>query len=107
MPHEKPMDGIVAVMLSPFDSSGAIDYASLSRLIGWYIDNGVDVRFAVCGRPEAGAIRMPGAVSSAAVGQRTRCLRPDRTLRAVQGRLLRSRSHRAQAEHRRRIAAGH
>lgn len=42
------MDGIVAVMLTPFDNKGAIDYASLARLIDWYIANGVDVLFAAC-----------------------------------------------------------
>ncbi|MTJ83107.1 MAG: dihydrodipicolinate synthase family protein [Telmatospirillum sp.] len=44
----KSMDGIVAVMLTPFDNKGAIDYASLARLIDWYIANGVDVLFAAC-----------------------------------------------------------
>ena len=44
----KSMDGIVAVMLTPFDNDGAVDYGSLSRLIDWYVANGVDVLFAVC-----------------------------------------------------------
>ena len=44
----KPIDGIVAVMLTPFDAEGAIDYPSLARLIEWYIANKVDVLFAVC-----------------------------------------------------------
>jgi len=42
------MNGIVAVMLTPFDDNGAVDYGSLSRLTDWYIANGVDVLFAVC-----------------------------------------------------------
>jgi 4-hydroxy-tetrahydrodipicolinate synthase len=44
----KSLQGIVAVMLTPFDNNGAVDYGSLSRLIDWYIANGVDVLFAVC-----------------------------------------------------------
>lgn len=44
----KSIDGIVAVMLTPFDAKGAVDAASLSRLVDWYIANGVDVLFAVC-----------------------------------------------------------
>lgn len=44
----RPIEGIVAVMLTPFDSDGAIDYGSLPRLIDWYIANGVDVLFATC-----------------------------------------------------------
>ena len=44
----KSIDGIVAVMLTPFDTEGAIDYGSLARLIDWYIDNRVDVLFAAC-----------------------------------------------------------
>ncbi|MCB8878036.1 dihydrodipicolinate synthase family protein [Acidisoma silvae] len=42
------LDGIIAVMLTPFHDDGGIDYGSLSRLIDWYIANGVDVLFAVC-----------------------------------------------------------
>jgi 4-hydroxy-tetrahydrodipicolinate synthase len=44
----KTFEGIVAVMLTPFSESGAVDYGSLSRLIDWYIANGVNVLFAVC-----------------------------------------------------------
>ncbi|MDR3436937.1 dihydrodipicolinate synthase family protein [Telmatospirillum sp.] len=44
----KPMNGIVAVMLTPFKDDGTVDYDSLARLIDWYIANGVDVLFAVC-----------------------------------------------------------
>lgn len=42
------MNGIVAVMLTPFHNDGTIDYDSLARLIEWYIANGVDVLFAAC-----------------------------------------------------------
>ena len=45
---EKKIEGIVAVMLTPFHENGEIDYESVIRLIDWYIDNGVDALFAVC-----------------------------------------------------------
>jgi 4-hydroxy-tetrahydrodipicolinate synthase len=45
---ETVIEGIVAVMLTPFDEdSGAIDYAGLERLIEWYLQNGSDALFAV------------------------------------------------------------
>ena len=42
------IDGIVSVMLTPYNEDGGIDYPGLERLIDWYIENGVDVLFAVC-----------------------------------------------------------
>jgi len=39
--------GIIPVMLTPFTESNAIDYASLEKLIEWYIANGADALFAV------------------------------------------------------------
>lgn len=44
----KKIEGIVPVMLTPFNENGAIDYDSLSKLIDWYLDNGADALFAVC-----------------------------------------------------------
>ena len=41
------IEGIVPVMLTPFDADGAIDYAGLERLIEWYIAHGSDALFAV------------------------------------------------------------
>ncbi|MFM0549604.1 dihydrodipicolinate synthase family protein [Paraburkholderia sediminicola] len=41
------IEGIVPVMLTPFDDTGAIDYAGLERLIEWYIAHGSDALFAV------------------------------------------------------------
>ncbi|WP_118178648.1 dihydrodipicolinate synthase family protein [Paraburkholderia phosphatilytica] len=41
------IEGIVPVMLTPFDDSGAIDYAGLERLIEWYLAHGADALFAV------------------------------------------------------------
>jgi len=44
----KKIEGIVAVMLTPFHEDGSIDEAGLGRLIEWYLANGVDVLFAAC-----------------------------------------------------------
>ncbi|HFT8005334.1 TPA: dihydrodipicolinate synthase family protein [Burkholderia cenocepacia] len=41
------IEGIVPVMLTPFDDAGAIDYAGLERLIEWYLTHGSDALFAV------------------------------------------------------------
>ncbi|TKC78077.1 dihydrodipicolinate synthase family protein [Trinickia terrae] len=41
------IEGIVPVMLTPFDEAGAIDYAGLERLIEWYLAHGSDALFAV------------------------------------------------------------
>ncbi|NHL66123.1 dihydrodipicolinate synthase family protein [Burkholderia ambifaria] len=41
------IEGIVPVMLTPFDDAGAIDYAGLERLIEWYLAYGADALFAV------------------------------------------------------------
>ncbi|MET3625116.1 dihydrodipicolinate synthase family protein [Burkholderia ambifaria] len=41
------IQGIVPVMLTPFDDAGAIDYAGLERLIEWYLAHGADALFAV------------------------------------------------------------
>ncbi|WP_175921997.1 dihydrodipicolinate synthase family protein [Burkholderia latens] len=41
------IEGIVPVMLTPFDDAGAIDYAGLARLVEWYLAHGSDALFAV------------------------------------------------------------
>ncbi|MBN3851113.1 MULTISPECIES: dihydrodipicolinate synthase family protein [Burkholderiaceae] len=41
------IEGIVPVMLTPFDDTGAIDYPGLERLIEWYLAHGSDALFAV------------------------------------------------------------
>src|SRR5258706_7739342 len=41
------IEGIVPVMLTPFNEKGDIDYAGLERLIEWYLDKGADALFAV------------------------------------------------------------
>jgi 4-hydroxy-tetrahydrodipicolinate synthase len=45
--HAGVVEGIVPVMLTPFDDNGAIDYAGLERLIEWYLQHGADALFAV------------------------------------------------------------
>lgn len=42
------IEGIVPVMLTPFDTSGAIDYSGLENLIEWYLAHGCNALFAVC-----------------------------------------------------------
>ncbi|HTZ65915.1 MAG TPA: dihydrodipicolinate synthase family protein [Roseiarcus sp.] len=44
----RAVSGIVPVMLTPFTDEGGVDYASLERLIEWYLANGADALFAVC-----------------------------------------------------------
>ena len=44
----KKIEGIVPVMLTPFTPDDQIDYPGLSRLIDWYLAQGVDALFAVC-----------------------------------------------------------
>ncbi len=44
--------GIWPVMLTPFDERGGIDYDCYRKLIDWYISQGVDGIFAVCGSSE-------------------------------------------------------
>ena len=59
----KPIEGIVSVMLTPFDQGGGIDYASLGRLIEWYIAHRVDVLFAVCQSSEMFALSLEERVA--------------------------------------------
>ncbi|HXE23567.1 MAG TPA: dihydrodipicolinate synthase family protein [Roseiarcus sp.] len=44
----RAVSGIVPVMLTPFTDEGEVDYASLERLIEWYLAHGADALFAVC-----------------------------------------------------------
>ncbi|WP_246873068.1 dihydrodipicolinate synthase family protein, partial [Pantoea ananatis] len=41
----KKIEGIVPVMLTPFTAENQIDYPGLSRLIDWYLAQGVDALF--------------------------------------------------------------
>ena len=41
------IEGIIPVMLTPFNDADEIDYAGLERLIEWYLDKGADALFAV------------------------------------------------------------
>ena len=42
------IEGIVPVMLTPFNEDGTVDYAGLERLIEWYLAKASDALFAVC-----------------------------------------------------------
>lgn len=46
--EDKKIEGVISVMLTPFGDDGKIDYESLIRLIDWYVENRVDILFAVC-----------------------------------------------------------
>ncbi|WP_157267346.1 dihydrodipicolinate synthase family protein [Azohydromonas aeria] len=43
----RPIEGIIPVMLTPFDDDNRIDYGGLERLIEWYLAHGADALFAV------------------------------------------------------------
>lgn len=43
-----PFQGIIPVMLTPFDDAGQIDWKGLENLIEWYLSHGADGLFAVC-----------------------------------------------------------
>jgi 4-hydroxy-tetrahydrodipicolinate synthase len=45
---KQKIDGIIPVMLTPFDDQGAIDWGSLEALIEWYLEKGAEGLFAVC-----------------------------------------------------------
>ncbi|OXI93425.1 MULTISPECIES: dihydrodipicolinate synthase family protein [Burkholderia] len=53
------IEGIVPVMLTPFDDAGAIDYAGLERLIEWYLAHGADALFAVAQSSEMQFLSLP------------------------------------------------
>ena len=59
------ISGVVAVMLTPFTDDGEVDYASLERLIEWYLANGVDALFAVCQSSEMQYLSLEERVSIA------------------------------------------
>ncbi len=44
----KEINGVVPVMLTPFNSQNEIDWSGLEHLIEWYMQKGVDGLFAVC-----------------------------------------------------------
>jgi len=44
----KKVEGVVPVMLTPFNEDGSVDYKSLGRLVEWYVRMGADALFAVC-----------------------------------------------------------
>ncbi|WP_010139414.1 dihydrodipicolinate synthase family protein [Oceanicola sp. S124] len=42
------IEGIIPVMITPFNADGTIDMEGTARLVDWYIENGSDALFAVC-----------------------------------------------------------
>ncbi|TKI07888.1 dihydrodipicolinate synthase family protein [Martelella alba] len=42
------IDGVIPVMLTPFNAQNDIDWPGLEQLIEWYLQQGVDALFAVC-----------------------------------------------------------
>lgn len=42
------IQGIIPVMLTPFNDKNEVDYEGLRKLTDWYIDNGADTLFAAC-----------------------------------------------------------
>lgn len=41
-------NGMWVTMITPFTDEGEVDYASIKRLVEWYIDGGLDGIFAIC-----------------------------------------------------------
>ena len=67
----KSIKGIIPVMLTPFTSSDEIDYASLERLIEWYISQGIDALFAVCQSSEMQFLSLDERVALASFVHKT------------------------------------
>ena len=45
---KEKIEGIIPVMLTPFDDQGEIDWGGLEALIEWYLEKGAEGLFAVC-----------------------------------------------------------
>ncbi|WP_072136368.1 dihydrodipicolinate synthase family protein [Pantoea ananatis] len=61
----KKIEGIVPVMLTPFTAENQIDYPGLSRLIDWYLAQGVDALFAVCQSSEMQSLSLDERIALA------------------------------------------
>lgn len=57
------IDGVVPVMLTPFTDDGNIDYAGLSALIDWYIENEASALFSICQSSEMQKLTTEESVS--------------------------------------------
>lgn len=55
----RTIEGIVPVMLTPFNDAGDIDYPGLERLIEWYLARGADALFAVAQSSEMQFLSLP------------------------------------------------
>lgn len=67
----KRLEGIIPVMLTPFTADGKVDYASLEKLVEWYIANGSDALFAVCQSSEMQFLTRAERVEVAAFVKKT------------------------------------
>lgn len=63
-------DGVWPTMITPFLPDGSIDYATLEKLIDWYVEKGVNGLFAVCQSSEMFFLSLKErlALASACVG---------------------------------------
>jgi len=61
----KKIEGIVPVMLTPFTPDNQIDYPGMTKLIEWYLTQGVDALFAVCQSSEMQALSLAERVALA------------------------------------------
>ncbi|MEF2246034.1 dihydrodipicolinate synthase family protein [Paenibacillus sp. IITD108] len=59
-------NGVWPTMITPFTENNEIDYASLGKLIDWYIERGVDGLFAVCQSSEMFKLSLEERVALAA-----------------------------------------
>ncbi len=60
-----PIEGIIPVMLTPFNEQGEIDWDDLEALIEWYIANGASALFAVCQSSEMAFLSLEERVALA------------------------------------------
>lgn len=65
------LEGIIPVMITPFDESGKIDYPGVAKLVEWYIANGSDALFAVCQSSEMQFLSLEERVELAAFVKKT------------------------------------
>lgn len=65
--HEmnKPISGIIPVMLTPYHDDGTIDTEAYARLTRWYLNNGADALFAVCQSSEMHHLKLGERVALA------------------------------------------
>ncbi len=67
----KRLEGIIPVMITPFDANGKIDYPGVAKLVEWYIANRSDALFAVCQSSEMQLLSLEERVELAAFVKKT------------------------------------